>query len=82
VASKQEVYPSTCGLDESITVAVSLQTYDSWHTSDADAKSPETLWLLQKTCMLRPDRMMFRRIWKENELQIPDCMVVRNVSLN
>ena len=82
VASKQGVYPSTCRLDESIMVAVSLQTYDSWHTNDADAKNPQTLRLLQKTSILTPDCMMFRRIWKENELQIPDCMIVRNVSLN
>ena len=52
VASKQEVYPSTCRLDESIKVAVSLQTYDSWQTNEersrlekaggAGTKNPQT----------------------------------------
>ena len=65
VASKQEVYPSTCRVDESIMVAVSLQTYDSWHTNDADAKNPQTLWLLQKTSILTPDCMMFRGFEKK-----------------
>ena len=48
VASKQEVYPSTCRLGESIKVAVSLQTYDSWQTSVAGPKNPQTYVVVAK----------------------------------
>ena len=76
VASKEEVYPNTCRLDESIKVAVSLQTCDSWQTNVAGPKKPQA-YVLQKTNILIPDCMMVRscdlkREWASSSWQ-HDC---------
>ena len=47
VASRLEAYLDTCRLDESIKVAVSLKTYDSWQNDAAGPKKPKLMWLLQ-----------------------------------
>ena len=61
-ASKQEVYPNTntCRLDESIKVAVSLRTYDSWQTNVAGPKKPQAYVVVAKTNISIPDCMMVR----------------------
>ena len=77
VASKLEAYPNTCRLDESIKVAASLQTYDSWQTNVAGPKKPQTYVVVAKTNISIPDCMMVRgcdskRKWASSSWQ-HDC---------
>ena len=82
VASKEEVFPNTCRLDESIKVAVSLQTCDSWQTNVAGPKKPQAYVVVAKTNILIPDRMMVRSCdLKRKWLRVPDSMIVGDVSL-
>ena len=74
VASKQEVYPSTCRLDESIKVAVSLQTYDSWQTNEERTRLEEA----DDACTKNPQTDV---VVAKTRISIPDCLIVRNFDL-
>ena len=52
--------PNTCRLDESLKVAVSLRTYDSWQTNVAGPKEPQAYVVVAKTNISIPDCMMVR----------------------
>jgi hypothetical protein len=61
-------------LDESIKVAVSLQTYDSWQTNEERTRLEEA----DDACTKNPQTDV---VVAKTRISIPDCLIVRNFDL-